>query len=148
MGSVGSSPYWLQVQTRNPKPTPSNTHQQHKKPSKFPAKKKTATVLTKRCKPKIFTGPHQKPTCNLQRFAKQNKLKQAFTILDYLDQQGIPVYPTTFTSLITACVRTKSLIEGKQVHTHIKINGLENNEFLRTKLVNMYTACGSVKDAH
>ena len=110
--------------------------------------KKTATVLTKRCMPRIFTGPHQKPTCNLQRFAKQNKLKQAFTILDYLDQQGIPVNPTTFTSLITACVRTKSLTKGKQVHTHIKINGLENNEFLRTKLVNMYTACGSVKDAH
>lgn len=39
MGSVGSSPYWLQVQTRNSKPPPSNTHQQHKKPSKFPAKK-------------------------------------------------------------------------------------------------------------
>ena len=98
--------------------------------------------------PRIFTGPHQKPTCNLQRFAKQNKLKKALTILDYLDQQGIPVNPTTFTSLITACVRTKSLTKGKQVHTHIKINGLENNEFLCTKLVNMYIACGSVEDAH
>lgn len=67
--------------------------------------------------------------------------------MDYLDQQGIPVNPTTFSSLIAACVRTKSLTEGKQVHTHVRINGLENNEFLRTKLVNMYTACGSVEDA-
>ncbi|KAF3965307.1 hypothetical protein CMV_010485 [Castanea mollissima] len=96
---------------------------------------------------KIFTIPHQKPTCNFQRFAKQNKLKQALTILDYLDQQGIPVNPTSFTSLIAACVRTKSLTEGKQVYTHININGLENNEFLRTKLVNMCTTRGSVEDA-
>lgn len=64
-----------------------------------------------------------------------------------MDQQGIPVNPTTFSSLITACVRTKSLTEARQVHTHIRINGLENNEFLRTKLVNMYMACGSVEDA-
>ncbi|KAA8528017.1 hypothetical protein F0562_035114 [Nyssa sinensis] len=84
---------------------------------------------------------------DIQRFAMQNKLKEALTILDYLDKQGIPVNPTTFSSLIAACVRLKSLTEGRQIHTHIRINGLENNEFLRTKVVHMYTSCGSIQDA-
>ncbi|KAI3804106.1 hypothetical protein L1987_32276 [Smallanthus sonchifolius] len=85
---------------------------------------------------------------DIQRFAKQNKLKEALTILDYLDQRGIPVNPTTFSELIASVVRLKSLSIGKVIHTHIRINGLENNEFLRTKLVHMYTSCQSVEDAH
>ncbi|KAK4740975.1 hypothetical protein SAY87_024563 [Trapa incisa] len=84
---------------------------------------------------------------DIQRFARLNKLKEALTILDYLDQQGIPVNITTFSSLLAACVRLKSLEEGKHIHTHIRINGLENNEFLNTKLVHMYMSCGSVEDA-
>ncbi|KAJ9128873.1 hypothetical protein P3X46_034388 [Hevea brasiliensis] len=84
---------------------------------------------------------------DIQRFARQNKLKEAVTIMDYLDQQGIPVNATTFSSLIAACIRSKSLTEAKQIHTYIRINGLGNNEFLRTKLVHMYTSCGSLDDA-
>lgn len=84
---------------------------------------------------------------DIQRFARQDKLKEALIILDYLDRQGIPVNITTFSSLLAACVRLKSLEEGKQIHTHIRINGLENNEFLNTKLVFMYMSCGSVEDA-
>lgn len=84
---------------------------------------------------------------DIQRFARHGKLKEALTILDYCDQQGIPVNPTTFSSLLRACVESKSLTHGKQIHVHIRINGLENNEFLRTKLVHMYTSCGSLEDA-
>ncbi|KAF5741932.1 pentatricopeptide repeat-containing family protein [Tripterygium wilfordii] len=84
---------------------------------------------------------------DIQRLSMQNKLKEALTIMDYVDQQGIPVNATTFSSLIAACIRAKSLTEAKQIHTHIRINGLENNEFLRTKLVHLYTSCGSLEDA-
>ncbi|KDP45625.1 hypothetical protein JCGZ_17232 [Jatropha curcas] len=84
---------------------------------------------------------------DIQKFARENKLKEALTIMDYLDQQGIPVNVTTFSSLIAACIRSKSLDQAKQIHVFIRINGFENNEFLRTKLVHMYTACGSLKDA-
>ncbi|XP_068331060.1 pentatricopeptide repeat-containing protein At1g71460, chloroplastic [Pyrus communis] len=84
---------------------------------------------------------------DIQSFARRNKIEKALSILDYLDQQGIPVNATTFSALIAACVRTRSLDHGKQIHTHIRINGLENNDFIRTKLVNMYTSFGSVDDA-
>ncbi|XVE60707.1 hypothetical protein DITRI_Ditri05aG0149700 [Diplodiscus trichospermus] len=84
---------------------------------------------------------------DIQAFARQNKLKEALVILDYVDQQGIPVNATTFSSLLAACVRSKSLSYGRQIHAHIRTNGLQNNEFLRTKLAHMYTSCGSIEDA-
>ncbi|KAJ8760457.1 hypothetical protein K2173_015124 [Erythroxylum novogranatense] len=84
---------------------------------------------------------------DIQRFAKENQLKEALTIMDYVDQQGIPVNPTTFSALIASCIRSKNLTFARQIHAHIRINGLENNEFLLTKLVQLYTACGSVEDA-
>ncbi|KAL9297109.1 hypothetical protein ACSQ67_023005 [Phaseolus vulgaris] len=84
---------------------------------------------------------------DIKRFARQNKLKEALTILDYVDQRGIPVDATTFSAVIAACIRTKSLPQGREVHIHIRINGLENNAFLRTKLVQMYTSCGSLEEA-
>ncbi|VVA94933.1 unnamed protein product [Arabis nemorensis] len=85
---------------------------------------------------------------DIQKFARQNNLEDALMILDYLEHRGIHVNATTFSALLAACVRRKSLFHGKQVHVHIRINGLENNEFIRTKLVHMYTACGLVMDAH
>lgn len=49
--------------------------------------------------------------------------------------------------MIAACTRAKSQPEAKQIHAHIRINGLENNEFLKPKIVQMYVSCGSVDDA-
>ncbi|KAG9458904.1 hypothetical protein H6P81_003412 [Aristolochia fimbriata] len=84
---------------------------------------------------------------DIQRFARQRKLKEALAILDYLEQEGIPINATTFSSLLTACTRSKALTEGKQIHVHIRINGLESNEFLCAKLVEMYASSGCMDDA-
>ncbi|XP_057515323.1 pentatricopeptide repeat-containing protein At1g71460, chloroplastic [Amaranthus tricolor] len=84
---------------------------------------------------------------DIQRFARKNKLKEALTILDYLEKQGIPVNVTTFSALIGACIHSKSLAEARQIHAQIRINGLENNEFLKPKIVQMYVSCGSLDDA-
>ncbi|KAL6545705.1 hypothetical protein OROGR_009579 [Orobanche gracilis] len=83
---------------------------------------------------------------DIQKFAKQNKLKEALALLDYLDHRGVPTNITTFYSLISACVRFKSIDAAREVHAHIRINGLMENEFLQTKLVHMYAACGSIED--
>ncbi|CAA6660209.1 unnamed protein product [Spirodela intermedia] len=80
---------------------------------------------------------------DIQRLARQGRLKEALTLLDYFEQRGVPVNATTFSCLLSACARLKSLSEGRQIHAHIRINGLERNEFLLTKLVQMYASCGS-----
>ncbi|XP_029125338.1 pentatricopeptide repeat-containing protein At1g71460, chloroplastic [Cajanus cajan] len=133
---------------------PSKTH--HTKPPKFTTrtprkhKKKVKQFTEKDAFPCSLPLHNKNPIFiykDIKRFARLNKLKEALTILDYLDQRGIPVNATTFSALIAACTRTKSLSQGREVHTQIRTNGLEKNAFLRTKLVHMYTACGSVQEA-
>lgn len=83
----------------------------------------------------------------LQKLAREGKLKEAMVVLHYLDMQGIPVNATTLSALLSACAASKSLEEGRQVHVHVRINGLMNNEFICMKLVNMYAACGCLDEA-
>lgn len=84
---------------------------------------------------------------DIQRLAHQGKLREALIILDYLDHRGIPVNPTTFSALLSAASQLKSLSFTRQIHVHLRINGLQHNEFLLTKLVEAYAACGSPKHA-
>ncbi|XWS24708.1 hypothetical protein CRYUN_Cryun27aG0006600 [Craigia yunnanensis] len=135
----------IKASTRSP-PKP------QKSPSKFRNKRNPPQIppFKKNAFPSSLPLHSKNPHAiykDIQAFARQNKLKEALAILDYVDQQGIPVNPTTFSSLLAACVRSKSLTDGRQIHAHIRTNGLENNEFLRTKLAYMYSSCGSVDDA-
>ncbi|KAH0464233.1 hypothetical protein IEQ34_007019 [Dendrobium chrysotoxum] len=84
---------------------------------------------------------------DIQRLARQGKLREVLTVLDYLDHRGIPVNPTTFSALLSAASQLKSLSLTRQIHVHLRINGLQRNEFLLTKLVEAYAACGSPKHA-
>ncbi|CAK7327861.1 unnamed protein product [Dovyalis caffra] len=135
---IKSSTRTQPIQTQNPTiPNKkfSKKHQQFDEKDAFPA----SLPLHKKNPLAIYK--------DIRRFARQNQLKEALTIMDYMDQQGIPVNPTTFSALIAACIRAKSLTKAKEIHTHLRINGLESNEFLRTKLVHMYISCGSIEDA-
>ncbi|KMT12722.1 hypothetical protein BVRB_4g088180 [Beta vulgaris subsp. vulgaris] len=145
----------------NPNKTPSfrNSNKTHNPPlhqqpkSPISPQKNRSNSITKRedtaypwSYPLHKKNPHSIYN-DIQKFARKNKLKEALTILDYLEQQGIPVNASTFSALIGACIRSKSETVAKQIHAHIRINGLENNEFLKTKIVQMYVSCGSVDDA-
>nr|CAD1842171.1 unnamed protein product [Ananas comosus var. bracteatus] len=84
---------------------------------------------------------------DIRRFARLGRLREALAILDYLEHRGVPVNATTFSALLSACSRLRTPALGRQVHVHIRINGLQSNEFLQTKLVEMYASCGAHEDA-
>ncbi|KNA25544.1 hypothetical protein SOVF_004760 [Spinacia oleracea] len=122
------------------------------KSPKFPPKNRQNSAPKPQNSTYPFSFPLQKKNPHsiykdIQKFARKNKLKEALTILDYLEQQGIPVNATTFSALIAACTFSKSKAEAKQIHAHIRINGLDNNEFIKPKIVQMYVSCGLVDDA-
>lgn len=52
-----------------------------------------------------------------------------------------------YATLLQACIANKALEQGKQVHGHIILTGLEQRLVLRVKLVTMYAMCGSIVDA-
>ncbi|GAA0157225.1 hypothetical protein LIER_38418 [Lithospermum erythrorhizon] len=148
---------------RHRKPPPHN-HSSFKPPSPPPHSassriKKTPNPSNSK-QPKNFTQqdafPKSLPLHNknphaiyqdIQRFANQRKIKEALTILDYLEQKGVPVNVTTLGAVIEACVKRKAVKEGGIVHAHVRINGFESNEYLQTKLVHMYASFGCIEDA-
>ncbi|KAH9319155.1 hypothetical protein KI387_020924, partial [Taxus chinensis] len=54
---------------------------------------------------------------------------------------------THYGNLLLNCARLNSLAEGKAIHAQITKHGLETGTFLGNCLVNMYSKCGSIKDA-
>eukprot|EP01018_Ginkgo_biloba_P019070 Gb_40766 [translate_table: standard] len=75
------------------------------------------------------------------------RLKEAVNILFVINEQDIPVESGIYVSLLQACANLKALAEGKQLHGHILINGINQNVFSETTLVSMYAKCGNVADA-
>ncbi|KAH7353047.1 hypothetical protein KP509_19G076600 [Ceratopteris richardii] len=53
----------------------------------------------------------------------------------------------TFSGVLSACARFCMLKEGKEVHTQMIRAGLELNNVAGNALVDMYAACGSLKEA-
>ncbi|KAL1803216.1 hypothetical protein ACET3Z_031863 [Daucus carota] len=54
----------------------------------------------------------------------------------------------TFGSLVTACTKMGALHQGKWIHGYMVKYGIVLNSYLVTALVDMYSKCGSITDAH
>eukprot|EP01018_Ginkgo_biloba_P026224 Gb_06176 [translate_table: standard] len=84
---------------------------------------------------------------DITALCRQGQLKEALDILNNVDTQRISVSVDIYGFLLQTCSNKRALAEGKQVHTHIALSGLEDDVFLGTKLVTMYAICGSVVEA-
>lgn len=54
----------------------------------------------------------------------------------------------TYSSLLQFCGNARALLDGKRIHHHIIISGLEQNVFLANRLGHMYGMCGALQEAH
>eukprot|EP01018_Ginkgo_biloba_P040301 Gb_16664 [translate_table: standard] len=78
----------------------------------------------------------------------ESRLKEVLDTIPIKHHGGIPVDYNMYSTLLEACTNMKALAEGKMVHAHILLSGLEQDVVLGTKLVSMYAMCGSLVDAH
>eukprot|EP01018_Ginkgo_biloba_P008611 Gb_26723 [translate_table: standard] len=78
---------------------------------------------------------------------KQGRMKEALHILHLMDRRRVPPDSFTYACLLQAYLNVKALPECKLVHAHIILMGFNPDVFLNTKLVVMYTKCGSLVDA-
>lgn len=53
----------------------------------------------------------------------------------------------TYSVLLRGCADLKTLSDGRHIHVHIVMSGLEHNVFLGNLLMQMYSKCGSLEDA-
>nr|AKH05224.1 chlororespiratory reduction 2 [Pelargonium myrrhifolium] len=79
----------------------------------------------------------------IQSLCKQGNLKQA---LQVLSQEPNPTQ-RTYEILILSCIDRYSLSDGLRVHRHLSDDGSDQDPFLATKLINMYSELDSIDDA-
>lgn len=83
----------------------------------------------------ISQSSHRKPNA----LSKESLLKQAVASMK-LDSEA-------YVSILQACMDTKSISQGNQLHAHMVVNGVEQETSLKTKLLSFYVACGRMDDA-
>ena len=76
-----------------------------------------------------------------------HNLDDALSVLDLMDEQGIPLDAQLFAMLLPACGDNGELDQGKQIHSRILHSKVAINEFLGSSLISMYSKCGSLDDA-
>ncbi|KAJ4718691.1 Pentatricopeptide repeat-containing protein [Melia azedarach] len=79
----------------------------------------------------------------IQSLCKQGNLKQA---LEVLSNEPNPTQHT-YELLLLSCSHHNSLSDAENVHCHLVDNGFDQDPFLATKLINMYTHLDSIDHA-
>jgi pentatricopeptide repeat protein len=78
----------------------------------------------------------------------QNGLEsQALNFFRRMRFQGIAIDQYTFGSILTACGALSALEQGKQIHAYIIRTHYDDNVFVGSALVDMYSKCRSIKPA-
>ncbi|KAF9675400.1 hypothetical protein SADUNF_Sadunf09G0028500 [Salix dunnii] len=79
----------------------------------------------------------------IQSLCKQGNLGQALKLLSHEPN------PTqhTYELLLVSCTHQNSLLDAQHVHRHLLENGFDQDPFLATKLINMYSFFDSIDNA-
>lgn len=117
-------------------PTISELPQNYQSKPKVPINFAANTVESR------FTGTH------LDYLCKNGRLSEAITTLDSISQYGYKVKIETFSRLIESCINEKSLHFGRKLHREMKFLLEKVDPFIETKLLGMYSKCGSLQEAY
>lgn len=79
----------------------------------------------------------------IQSLCKKGQLKQAIQLLSL--EQNLTQH--TYEILVLSCAEEKSLPDAFTVHKNLTENGFDQDPFLATKLINMYTELNSIEHA-
>ncbi|CAA0830865.1 Pentatricopeptide repeat-containing protein [Striga hermonthica] len=74
--------------------------------------------------------------------------EDAFRLYLAMCRSSIPRTRSTFSILFHSCACTGSLQQGRLLHAHLSKTPFSSNVFVGTSLIDMYSKCGSMSDAH
>ncbi|KAF5194692.1 Pentatricopeptide repeat [Thalictrum thalictroides] len=84
----------------------------------------------------------------LSGFHDGDSCDQGPRIFSQMLVEGYKPNKYTYISILRSCSSLSNICLGQQLHGHIVKNSLSNDGFVGTALVDMYTKCGSLEDAH
>ncbi|PIA63304.1 hypothetical protein AQUCO_00200967v1 [Aquilegia coerulea] len=78
----------------------------------------------------------------------QNGLeREAVNVFREMRQENLAIDQFTFGSVLTACGGLLALEQGKQIHAYVIRTDYKDNIFVGSALVDMYSKCGSIRQA-
>eukprot|EP01018_Ginkgo_biloba_P039605 Gb_08794 [translate_table: standard] len=83
----------------------------------------------------------------IKGYARNGPYEEAVALYYQMLWSGIQPNNFTFPFVLKACASLSSLQEGKKIHDHIIIRGLESDVYVGSALINMYCKCQSTEDA-
>lgn len=100
---------------------------------------------------RVFEGmPHRNVvswTAMILGYAQMEEGEEALTLYTRMQEEGVVANDCTYLGALKACATVGALQQGKEIHEHIKEQGLEADVDVGSSLVNLYTKCGSLVDA-
>ncbi|XP_077236603.1 tetratricopeptide repeat (TPR)-like superfamily protein [Tasmannia lanceolata] len=79
---------------------------------------------------------------------KSKNSETGLHVLDLIDQGSIQPDPEIYNRLLNKCTQMGKLKEGKIVHAHFLNSKFKSDIFIQNTILNMYSKCGSLVDAH
>ncbi|KAH7278253.1 hypothetical protein KP509_38G032700 [Ceratopteris richardii] len=81
-------------------------------------------------------------------YALYGAVDPAFELFRSMQIDGTCPDTVTYTCVLTLCGNESALQHGMSLHEHIVSTGLDSNEFVGNSLVDMYSKCGNLDEAH
>ncbi|PHT55348.1 putative pentatricopeptide repeat-containing protein [Capsicum baccatum] len=73
--------------------------------------------------------------------------EEALELLTWMRKEGPKPTEFALASVLSACGSMAILDQGKQLHAHVLIIGLDHTPLVLSALINMYSKCGSIAEA-
>ncbi|XP_058077691.1 putative pentatricopeptide repeat-containing protein At3g47840 [Magnolia sinica] len=80
-------------------------------------------------------------------YSQEGHGEEAFKLLSQMRREGPKPNEFTLASLLSVCAYMAILDQGKQIHAHILLIGLEHDAMVKSSLITMYSKCGSIEEA-
>ncbi|XP_043694017.1 pentatricopeptide repeat-containing protein At2g13600-like [Telopea speciosissima] len=80
-------------------------------------------------------------------YSQWGRFEEAMNLVSQMHRTGMNLNETTFSSVLSACARLKSLHDGKQIHGLVLKSGSENFDLVGSSLLYFYANCFEIKDA-
>ena len=92
---------------------------------------------------------HELVPCNvmMRGYVHHGQFQDALKVFSQIGRPASKPDSVMFVNLLQACSSTGAHIEGKLVHLFVLDSGCESSLFIGNALIDMYSKCGSIRDA-
>ncbi|KAJ7567538.1 hypothetical protein O6H91_02G151800 [Diphasiastrum complanatum] len=81
-------------------------------------------------------------------YARCGQGEKALVLFQQMEREQVEPNSRTFVGALNACASISALKEGRRIHKQVIQKGLESHVIVGSSLVDMYSKCGCMEDAH